>query len=84
MRKVGVPYCSNLMEMAEREGFEPSIGINLYALSRGAPSAARPPLRKARDDTTADSRDVEAGSLFVYCFTTKSGTPRAQFVDLIL
>ena len=33
--------------MAEREGFEPSIGINLYALSRGAPSATRPPLRSA-------------------------------------
>ena len=31
--------------MAEREGFEPSIGVNLYALSRGAPSATRPPLR---------------------------------------
>jgi hypothetical protein len=31
--------------LAEREGFEPSIGINLYTLSRGAPSATRPPLR---------------------------------------
>ncbi len=27
--------------MAEKEGFEPSIGINLYTLSRRAPSAAR-------------------------------------------
>ncbi len=31
-------YFSN---MAEKEGFEPSIGINLYTLSRRAPSAAR-------------------------------------------
>ena len=31
--------------MAEREGFEPSISVNLYALSRGAPSATRPPLQ---------------------------------------
>ena len=32
--------------MAEREGFEPSIGLQtLYSLSRGAPSATRPPLQ---------------------------------------
>ena len=31
--------------MAESEGFEPSIGVSLYALSRGAPSATRPALR---------------------------------------
>ena len=31
--------------MAESEGFEPSISVNLYALSRGAPSATRPPLQ---------------------------------------
>ena len=32
--------------MAEKEGFEPSIGLQtLYSLSRGAPSATRPPLR---------------------------------------
>ncbi len=32
--------------MAEREGFEPSKGVlNPYSLSRGAPSAAQPPLR---------------------------------------
>ena len=30
--------------MAESEGFEPSIGLTLYALSRGAPSATRPTL----------------------------------------
>jgi hypothetical protein len=33
---------------AEREGFEPSIGFTLYALSRGAPSASRPPLHHRR------------------------------------
>ena len=32
-------------EVAEREGFEPSIGVNLYTLSRGAPSATRPSLQ---------------------------------------
>ena len=32
--------------MAEKEGFEPSIELQtLYSLSRGAPSATRPPLR---------------------------------------
>ena len=30
--------------MAESEGFEPSIGINLYTLSRRAPSTTRPPV----------------------------------------
>ena len=34
--------------MAESEGFEPSIGVNLYALSRGAPSASRPALHQSR------------------------------------
>src|ERR1700733_5239015 len=31
--------------VAEREGFEPSIPVKIYALSRGAPSTTRPPLR---------------------------------------
>lgn len=31
--------------MAEREGFEPSMGVSPYSLSRGAPSAARPSLQ---------------------------------------
>ena len=39
--------------MAEREGFEPSIGLTLYALSRGAPSATRPPLRARRNHNTS-------------------------------
>jgi hypothetical protein len=30
--------------MAESEGFEPSMGVNPYTLSRGAPSATRPAL----------------------------------------
>ena len=33
------------LKMAEREGFEPSIEVNLSSLSRGVPSATRPPLR---------------------------------------
>jgi hypothetical protein len=33
-------------ELAEREGFEPSMGFTPYSLSRGAPSATRPPLRR--------------------------------------
>ena len=37
---------SGLFYLAEREGFEPSMGINPYSLSRGAPSATRPPLRE--------------------------------------
>jgi hypothetical protein len=32
-------------KLAERMGFEPTIGFPLYALSRGAPSTTRPPLR---------------------------------------
>ncbi len=36
-------FCS---EVAEREGFEPSMELSTpYSLSRGAPSATRPPLR---------------------------------------
>ena len=36
-------------EMAEEEGFEPSIRLNtVYTLSRRAPSTARPPLRNHR------------------------------------
>ena len=32
-------------EVAEREGFEPSIGVNLYSLSRGALSTTQPSLQ---------------------------------------
>ena len=35
-------------EVAEREGFEPSIGVNLYSLSRGALSTTQPSLRAGR------------------------------------
>ena len=35
-----------LAELAEREGFEPSIEFPLYTLSKRAPSATRPSLRK--------------------------------------
>ena len=36
--------------LAEREGFEPSMGFTPYSLSRGAPSAARPPLRTSHTE----------------------------------
>jgi hypothetical protein len=35
--------------MAEGEGFEPSIRFPAYTLSKRAPSATRPPLRKQAD-----------------------------------
>ena len=35
-----------LLYLAEREGFEPSLGLTLNTLSRRAPSATQPPLRK--------------------------------------
>ena len=35
------------MIRSEREGFEPSMRFPPYSLSRGAPSAARPPLQVA-------------------------------------
>ena len=40
---------ASLAAQAEWEGFEPSIGFTLYSLSRGAPSASRPPLLFVRD-----------------------------------
>ena len=36
------------LKMAESEGFEPSIELPLYTLSRGAPSATRPALQLGR------------------------------------
>ena len=39
------PPQGRLFYMAEKEGFEPSIPIKVYSLSRGAPSATRPLLR---------------------------------------
>ena len=35
--------------MAERKGFEPSIPVKVYALSRGAPSTTRPPLQRGKE-----------------------------------
>ncbi len=36
---------SFLYNMAEKEGFEPSVRVNEHSLSRRAPSASRSPLR---------------------------------------
>ncbi len=33
-----------IKEVAERVGFEPTVGVNLHTLSKRAPSTARPPL----------------------------------------
>src|SRR5829696_4249539 len=35
-----------VLDVAEGEGFEPSIRLPVYTLSRRAPSATRPPLRR--------------------------------------
>jgi hypothetical protein len=40
MRPVWTPT-----KMAEREGFEPSVGVNLRRFSKPLPSATQPPLR---------------------------------------
>src|SRR5690606_32221998 len=52
---------AGFFDLAVREGFEPSIGINLYTLSRRAPSTARTPhpdsdCRCPRWDWLANSR----------------------------
>ena len=39
------PFCMFCHQMAEREGFEPSVQLPVQHLSRVPPSAARPPLR---------------------------------------
>ena len=36
---------NNILALAEREGFEPSMGFTPYTISSRAPSAARPPLQ---------------------------------------
>ena len=38
--------------LAVREGFEPSIPVRVYSLSRGAPSATRPPHQKLMSSKT--------------------------------
>ena len=46
-RSLGLMSYSHLppwQMVAEREGFEPSVGVNLHTLSKRAPSTARPPL----------------------------------------
>ena len=48
-RKLKKGQLALFLILAEKEGFEPSIGINLYTLSRRAPSAARPLLQNLRN-----------------------------------
>ena len=40
--------------LLEREGFEPSMRFPPYSLSRGAPSATRPPLRNEKNNSIFD------------------------------
>ena len=56
--------------MAEREGFEPSVGVNLHTLSKRAPSTTRPPLRLTNNG--AGKMEQE---------TWKSKTPILRFAE---
>ena len=47
--------------MAERAGFEPSIGFHLYTLSRRAPSTTRPPLLSSRPRRVACRQSITIG-----------------------
>ena len=69
-----------LMCVAESEGFEPSMGVNPYALSRGAPSATRPALQNlyARSSAVCSALRLSAcqgRALFVAALLTPSGSP---------
>ena len=59
--------------LAEREGFEPSKGVNPYSLSRGAPSAARPPLRSVLNQTVAMDSIIADFLPYNSCVTTTFG-----------
>ena len=48
--------------MAEGEGFEPSIRFPAYTLSKRAPSATRPPLRKPAKPSETNA-PLQAGVL---------------------
>ena len=43
--KIQKPASCGFLYLAEREGFEPSLGLTLNTLSRRAPSATQPPLQ---------------------------------------
>ena len=45
--------------VAEREGFEPSVGVNLHTLSKRAPSTARPPLQRVIAIKSSNSLSAE-------------------------
>ena len=63
-------------QMAEREGFEPSMRLQTpYSLSRGAPSATRPPLRKLC------RRRRFAGDVFILADPGGSIEPREGGID---
>src|SRR3546814_7521534 len=68
-------YC---LELAESEGFEPSIALStLYSLTRGAPSATRSTLRTCRsgnhrrsDEHTSELQSLLPLSYAVFCLKT--------------
>ncbi len=43
-----INHCSGRKILAERVGFEPTIPVKVYTLSKRAPSATRPSLRGVR------------------------------------
>src|SRR4051812_20510757 len=55
--------------LAEREGFEPSIGSPLYSLSKRAPSASRPSL-----PNDAVYRSTDGGVVASAVFETRNGS----------
>ena len=48
---------NEMKKMAEREGFEPSVSLTPHTLSRRAPSAARPSLRRKAKESLTDKTD---------------------------
>jgi hypothetical protein len=71
--------------LAEREGFEPSKGfLNPYSLSRGAPSAARPPLQMCIDHFVEFScSSLPLGARYFTGLSTskKPGCEAYRFID---
>ena len=57
-------------KMAEREGFEPSVRVNVHTLSRRAPSTARTSLRKGTDNIIHTNAFVQH---FIYLLLAESG-----------
>ena len=59
--------------LAEREGFEPSMGFLPYSLSRGAPSTTRPSLRSMDAKYIRNLYGVNSVVLFLFSESLKLG-----------